>query len=129
MDTQSRSIPLISRGDGVVIGVAVALLLAVFITLWQPEGHGAEAVVYLNGNRWARLNLFQNQDIKVPGPLGISQLQVRDGKIRFVDSPCPTKLCVHAGWLSQGGESATCLPNHVSVQVLGDDPRFDTINF
>jgi hypothetical protein len=129
MNTNYRSIPLISRGDSVVIVMAVALLLSVFITLWQPEGHGAEAVVYLNGKRWARLNLFENKDIQVPGPLGISRLQVRNGQIRFVDSPCPTKLCVHAGWLSQGGETATCLPNRVSIQVLGDDPRYDTINF
>jgi len=120
---------LISRGDWLVIGLAAILLLGVFGTLWHPEGHGAEAVVYLDGKRWARLNLFHNQDIQVPGPLGISYLQVRNGRIRFIDSPCPTKLCVHAGWLSQGGETATCLPNHVSIQVLGDDPRYDTINF
>lgn len=129
MTLNPQPIKLISRGDWVVIGIATALLLSVFFTLWQPEGHGAEAVVYLDGKRWARLNLFQNQDIHVPGPLGDSHLQVRNGQIRFIDSPCPTKLCVHAGWLSQGGESATCLPNHVSVQVLGDDTRFDTINF
>lgn len=105
------------------------LLVTVFMTFWQREGHGAEAVVMVDGKRWARLNLFNNQELHVPGPLGESHLQVRDGQIRFIDSPCPNKLCVHTGWLSQGGESATCLPNKISVQILGSDTRFDTINF
>lgn len=119
----------ITRGDLVVIVVAVLLISGVFFSFWQQEGHGAEAVVMVNGKRWARLNLFNNQDIYAPGPLGTSHIQVRDGQIRFVDSPCPNKLCVHSGWLSQGGENATCLPNKISVQVLGTDTRFDSINF
>ena len=119
----------LTRGDLVVFTLALLLLATVFITLWQHDGHGAEAVVMVDGKRWARLNLFDNQDIHAPGPLGTSHIQVRDGQIRFVDSPCPNKLCVHSGWLSQGGENATCLPNKVSVQVLGTDTRFDSINF
>ena len=54
---------------------------------------------------------------------------MREGRVRFVDSPCPNKQCVHTGWLNQGGEVAVCLPNKVSVQVLADDPRFDAVNF
>ena len=119
----------ISRGDGVVLALAALLLVGLYALLWQAEGHGAEAVVMVDGKRWARLDLFQDQDLEAPGPLGHSHIQVRDGRVRFVDSPCPNKLCVHSGWLSQGGENATCLPNKVSVQVLGTDTRFDSINF
>jgi len=93
------------------------------MTFWQRDGHGAEV------ERWARLNLFQNQELHATGVLGNSHIRVLDGRVRFIDSPCPNKLCVHTGWLSQGGENATCLPNRVSVQILASDPRFDSINF
>jgi len=119
----------LSRGDTVVWLLAVALLVSLYTMFWQNDGHGAEAVVMLNGKRWARLDLFQDQDLNVPGPLGHSHIQVRDGQVHFADSPCPNKLCVHTGWLSQGGEVAVCLPNKVSLQILGSDPRFDAINF
>ena len=121
--------PLLSRGDGLLLVAALLLLLALFAGLWQHQGHGAEAVVLVNGQRWARLNLFHDQELEVPGPLGHSHIRVHNGRVRFVDSPCPNKLCVHTGWLSQGGEVAVCLPNRVSVKILAQDPRFDTINF
>lgn len=123
------SMVMVTKGDAIVLGIAVTLLAAVFFTFWHSDGHGAEAVVLVNGQRWARLNLFQNQELHVPGPLGNSHIRVFDGQVRFIDSPCPNKLCVHTGWLSQGGENATCLPNRVSIQILGSDPRFDSINF
>ena len=119
----------LSRGDAVVWLLAATLLVSLYMMFWQADGHGAEAVVLVNGKRWARLDLFQNQDLDVPGPLGHSHIQVRDGQVRFVNSPCPNQLCVHTGWLSQGGEVSICLPNKVSVQILGSDPRFDAINF
>lgn len=119
----------ITRGDSVVIALALVLLTTTFTVFWQNEGHGAEAVIMVDGKRWARLNLFQNQEYHVPGPLGDSHIRVQDGQVRFIDSPCPNKLCVHTGWVNQGGENIACLPNQVSVQVLSTDPRFDTINF
>ncbi len=119
----------LSRGDAVVWLLAATLLVSLYMMFWQADGHGAEAVVLVNGKRWARLDLFQNQDLDVPGPLGHSHIQVRDGQVRFVNSPCPNQLCVHTGWLSQGGEVSICLPNKVSLQILGSDPRFDAINF
>jgi hypothetical protein len=119
----------LSRGDITVLLLALSLLIGLYTTFWHAEGHGAEAVVLVDGKRWARLDLFHDQQLEVPGPLGHSHIRVQDGRIRFEDSPCPNKLCVHTGWLSQGGEVAICLPNRISVQVLADDPRFDAINF
>jgi hypothetical protein len=119
----------ITKGDVVVVVFALAMLTGVFATFWNSDGHGAEVIVLVEGKRWARLNLFQNQDLHSPGVLGTSHIRVHDGQVRFIDSPCRNKLCIRTGWVSQGGENATCLPNRVSLQILGSDPRFDSINF
>jgi hypothetical protein len=119
----------LNRGDRLVLGVALVLLVGLYATLWHTDGHGAEAVVMVDGKRWARLDLFQNQDLHVPGVRGRSHIRIRDGQVRFIDSPCPSKLCVHEGWLNRGGAQAVCLPNRVSVYIPGSDPRFDSINF
>ncbi len=119
----------LSRGDGLVLLLAAGLLVGLYVNYWSSDGHGAEALVMVDGKPWARLNLFHDHDLVVPGPLGENFIQVRDGQVRFAASPCLNKLCVHAGWLNQGGEVAVCLPNRVSLRILGSDPRFDAINF
>lgn len=118
-----------TRGDLIVMVLCAMLLAGLYLGYWQASARSAEAVIMVNGKNWARLELFYNQDFEVPGPLGISHIQVRDGKVRFVDSPCPNKLCVHQGWITETGESATCLPNRISVRILATDPRFDTMSF
>jgi hypothetical protein len=46
---------------------------------------------------------------------------VHDGAIRFIESSCPDKVCIHSGNLRHGGESAACLPNRVLVRVVAED--------
>ena len=45
-------------------------------------------------------------------------LQVEDGGIRFVDSPCPDHLCEGFGVLRRAGDWAACLPARASVTIL-----------
>lgn len=119
----------LGAGDTLLLLAAVLLLTILYLQFWQLSGRNSEALVMVNGQTWARLNLFQDQDLAVPGPLGESHIQVRNGSVRFVDSPCPNKLCVLQGKLQQGGEVAVCLPNLVSIKIPAADPRFDSINF
>ena len=116
-------------GDVMVFLSALILLGFLYSSYWRDAYLGNQAAIMLAGKHWMNVDLFQNQWIDVPGPLGISKLQVEDGKIRFVQSPCDGKQCIHQGWISHGGELAACLPNKVSVQILSADPRFDSINF
>ena len=48
-------------------------------------------------------------------------LQVQNGAIRFVDSPCPDHLCENFGWLSRAGDWAACLPAKASLTLLEPD--------
>lgn len=118
-----------SRGDSLSLVFALLLLALLYGLFWRLGGHGAEVQVLVEGRPWARLSLFQNQDLFVPGKLGISHIQVHDGRVRFVDSPCTGRQCIQQGWIKDGGESAACLPNGVSVQIPAEDGRFDALNF
>jgi hypothetical protein len=125
-----RKLPVsLNRGDWLVLLLALMLLLLFYWQYWSSGVYGAQAAIYVDGKFWSKINLYQSQIIEVPGKLGISHLRVEKGRVRFVDSPCTGKQCIYQGWISNGGESATCLPNGVSVQVLSSDPRYDSINF
>lgn len=132
--TNNRSITelyrqTITRGDNIVVIAALILLLALYQAYWGQGSYGAQASIYAGGKFLTTVNLYQNREMEVKGPLGVSRLQIEDGKIRFVDSPCTTKVCIRQGWIESGGESAICLPNGISVQIESPDPLYDSINF
>ena len=119
----------LTKGDWLLLGAAALLLPGLYAVYWHGSGQGLEARVWVDGKPWARLDLFREQHLDVPGVLGISHLEIGNGQVRFTDSPCQNRQCIHSGWLNEGGDVAACLPNRVSVQIMADDPRFDSINF
>lgn len=119
----------LTRGDRVLLLVALLLLGTIFWLYWGQGGLSAQAAIYVEGRFWSKVDLYHSQQLEINGKLGISRLQIEDGKIRFISSPCSTQVCVRHGWIHVGGESVTCLPNGISVQVLSPDPRYDSINF
>lgn len=116
-------------GDRVILVLAVLLILFLYWHFWQQAGLGNQAAIHVNGKFLQYVDLYSKQQIEVQGKLGISTLQVENGKIRFIDSPCTGKQCVHQGWLHDAGEFAACLPNEISVRLVGADPRYDSVNF
>ena len=119
----------LSRGDRLILATAIAVVIGLYAVYWQQARYGNQASVFIHGKFWSSFDLYQDQSIEVLGKLGASLLQIEDGKIRFVSSPCPNKICIHHGWAHRGGEFLACVPNEVSVRILGPDSRFDTINF
>jgi hypothetical protein len=79
---------------------ALILLGFLYSNYWRDAFLGNQAAIMIAGQHWSNVDLFQNQWIDVPGALGVSKIQVEDGKIRFVQSPCDSKQCIHQGWIS-----------------------------
>lgn len=120
---------MIGRGDCVIVLCALALMAGLYLGLWTPAGHGTEVSIWVAGEERHRLPLNEDRLLDVTGAIGISTVEVRDGRVRVLKSPGPYQVCMRAGWLRDSGESAVCLPNQVVVQVTGPNPRFDSINF
>jgi hypothetical protein len=74
-------------------------------------------------------SLDQHRTIEVPGPLGITTIIIDHGRVRVASDPGPRQYCVRQGWLTQAGEVAMCLPNQVSVELLGSRKPYDTLNY
>jgi len=78
---------------------------------------GDTASIEVNGKLLYRLSLAEDRTVEVHGPIGITRVEVKQGKIRIADSPCPNKLCVRQGWTERG--AIICLPNRVVVTIGG----------
>lgn len=117
---------------GDVLLVLGVLALSVFLILQGiagAGGDGLEARVSANGKEVARVPLWESaRSLTVEGFQGKSTLEVREGRVRMVDSACPDKLCVRTGWISRPGESIVCLPNRVVIEIVGGEGGPDVVN-
>ena len=120
---------LLTSGDFLVLFCALLVVMGLYYNLLSPSQLGTQATVLISGKPWKTFDLGINQEISVPGNLGQSRIHINDGRVRFINSPCNSKLCILQDWLRYTGELGVCLPNRISVQVLGSNPKYDTINF
>ena len=116
-----------ARGARLLAGDAVvlALLAAAVVAASLPRGEGAGAAsaeVIVSGEKTATLDLTRDSVHELPGPLGVTRVEVRAGKLRVLSSPCPRQVCRHGGWIGAPGELLVCLPNEVAIRVAGEDP-------
>jgi hypothetical protein len=57
--------------------------------------------------------------VRVPGPLGETLVEIADGAVRIISSPCPEKICIKTGRISKPGQWIACLPNRVFISIRG----------
>ncbi|MGB1560954.1 MAG: NusG domain II-containing protein [Sinimarinibacterium flocculans] len=110
-----------SRGDVLAIVLAAACVGLLYAHLWQPAVTATHVELRVGGKPSGRYALADSRDVAVEGRLGTSVLRIEDGRVRFLRSPCRNQVCVHSGWLHRGGDAAACLPNRVSVGLVGGD--------
>lgn len=128
--TAARDIPWLTPMDGVVITAAVLAIIGLAASLWQSSGAATTVEIYQGGELHERVPLSTERTLRVPGPVGVTRIEIADGRARVAASPGRKKLCVRAGWLTAAGASATCLPNRVTLVLGGQgSPRYDSMNF
>jgi hypothetical protein len=115
-------------GDWIVLITSMLLIIYLFQTLWTNE-HPAKVQIRLGDKIYATYSLNQQREIHVHGKLGDSTISIAQGKARFAKSPCHSQYCVHQGWLTHAGQVAICLPNQISLELLGETKPYDTLNY
>lgn len=116
-------------GDGLLAGgiLLLAGLLLAGLYGWARPG-GVAVVTFPDGEE--RISLNREGETVVSGKSGPVRLRVEDGRIAFIESGCPDRVCVHAGWLSREGQSAACIPQGVLVRIesgTDDLPPVDVV--
>ena len=119
-----RHLAALRPGNWLVLLLGLALL----VVLWARQAGSLEGrvVIRQDGKVFQEASLRLNRNIDVPGPLGTSRIEIRDGKVRVATDPGPRQLCVRQGWIPPGG-AVVCLPNRVSVENAA--AGYDTLNY
>ena len=112
-----------TRADKILFSALFALNVALIGWLGTGTVQGNWVVIEVDQKEVARLPLSQDQHTHVEGPLGSTEVEIRDGKARILKSPCKNKVCIKSGYIRYADRLSACIPNRVVVRVLGDNPR------
>lgn len=118
----------IRAGDIGLIFFCLLVSTYLFKTLWHTE-QATKVQVKYGSQIVGTYSLNQSRDIHLMGAIGATHISIANGKVRFTSAPCSNQYCVHQGWLHHTGQAAICLPNQISVELLGKQKPFDTLNY
>lgn len=96
------------------IAFFLVIFLAVYLMYLSSKPSSSYLKVTVNEETY-RYSLKENGIREIMGPLGITKIQIENGRARIIESPCPNQTCVHQGW----GKTLVCLPNKVIATVEG----------
>jgi hypothetical protein len=115
-------------GDGLIVLLGAVMVIGLFKMLWLGEA-ASKLQIRAGSEIFTTQSLNQQRTLEIPGPLGTTTVIIDHGRARVASDPGPRQYCVKQGWLTQAGEVAMCLPNQVSVELLGNSKPYDSLNY
>ena len=117
---------MITRWDKFVIVfvlVVSAVVYAVFVgTLWNEQPKSVE--VFVDGEKYASSSFAEisgTKSVEINTQYGHNVLEITNKGARMTESSCPDKIDVLCGEISKPGQMLVCIPNRVSVKILGKE--------
>ncbi len=110
----------IRKGDVAVAIVYIAFIIASILSLEQ----GGNILTVETENGSYAYSLSENGIYDFSGPLGTTEIEIRDGKARVISSPCRNGICMEAGW----SDTLCCLPNRIIATSTGNEGGLDAIS-
>ena len=107
------------------IDILIIFLIAaagIFLTVRGLGQKGSRVVVNAAGVKY-EYSAELDGTYTVAGELGPTTFEIKDGRVRITDSPCPNKTCISQGWHNP----LVCLPNKVMITVEGET-KFDAVS-
>lgn len=101
--------------------LTVGLICWLVMRLVLPTGNTAN--VYIDDKLVQTIDMTVDDTYEFSTDRGSNTVVVESGKIRVSDADCPDKVCVDMGWKSRRGETITCLPHKLVIEIQGGGER------
>ena len=106
--------------DVSIIFVSVIIIGLFSYFAYSSPGNNIEVSVQTSEGRWI-FPLEEEGTYRFNGPLGETVVEIEDGSVRVLSSPCREQICVATGKISRPGTWIACLPNQVFIRLEGTD--------
>ena len=113
------------RIDVIVVASLLLLSLIALLVVNLTRKEGAVAEVTVDGRVVAEYPLGLDKVYTLNG--GTNVLTIKDGVAYMTYSECPDHTCENTGKIKYVGEQIVCLPNKLSVKIVGESD--DSVDF
>lgn len=113
------------KGDIIVIVIVFTVSL-IFSKINFEEA--SVAVVRIDGVEKGRFSLSGRDDgvYVFKSKYGSNTVEIKEGNVRITETDCPDELCRKQGKIKKSGK-IICLPNHLTIEITGDEKRLDGV--
>lgn len=106
----------------------IALFFAIVIvglglTFWgfSADKPGDTVLIKIKGEEFGRYSLHEDKVITLKDHGNINKVVIKDGTVKMESASCDNQNCVEQGSIEKTSQSIVCLPNKVTVEVVGGD--------
>jgi len=120
---------LFTKKDIIVFAVLLIITVVIYMIHWQTSGDSnVVARITLDREVVKVVELSEDRVFELAGNPNV-EFAIIDGTIAFVASNCFDRTCIRMGRLHRSGQMAACVPNRVSIAIVGgeDEDSIDTI--
>jgi len=110
--------PLFGKWDMWLFSGLVVFAVVIYVCLNRTDPDAVLAEISADGRVRHIVNLSETGEFALAENPNV-RFTVWNGEIAFTESDCPDKLCVRSGYISRIGQIAVCVPNRVSIRVVG----------
>lgn len=112
-----------NRYDKILIVLLVLFNAGLFYYFGTGFNRGDWVVIEVDAKRVARFPLTTDRTAQVKGPIGTTEIEIKNGRARIIHSPCKLKVCIKSGYIQYADRLSACLPNKVVVRIEGESQR------
>lgn len=113
---------MIKPFEAVIIGLVLLGGIAAAVMINRSGGGPRTAVIRCGDVKHElaldRDGVFHFDDIN-------AEFEVKNGKIRLINASCPDKICEKTGYIGSSGQSIICVPQKITVTVVGSGESVD----
>lgn len=104
-----------------IVLLIVLLLIGGLFSWLSVRGNvtGSYVQVTVDGKVYGRYNLNRDRTVTIRQHGHMNKFIIKDGHAQMEESSCKNQICVHHKPISRKNESIVCLPNRVSLEIVG----------
>lgn len=118
-DMEMKDKDTIKKRD--IVLAAVLLILGITGVLIVKYGlkSGNTADIYIDDKLVQTIDMSVDDEYTFQTDKGSNTVEVRNGAVSMKSADCPDKVCVRMGTKNRNGETITCLPHKLVIEVHG----------
>lgn len=107
--------------DLIVLGVIIALVVALLLVLFLPKEEGSSVEIYRSGKLIGEFKMSDYSETSLVKQYGSLIVCITGDSVSVLESDCPDKCCVKQGEIRYDGESIICVPQEIVIKIVGGD--------